>query len=331
MVVVIGSLNLDRTVVLERCPGPGETVPGLSYMETTGGKGGNVAAQAARLGSPTRLLACTGTDSAAKTVLEAHAALHVDLAWIQQRPSVPTGTASIWVERSGGENRIVVVPGANANVDAALVEEASAGGLLDGATCLVMNLEIPESAVRAGLLVAHARGVPVLLNRSPAPGPDTGGGLGPDRLAANDFLVVNRPEAHDLIGARDEGQRDALGQKTRSPTALAAELATRTEAQVVVTAGAQGAATAGPFGCHTLPALNVHATDTTGAGDAFLGALAFGVDQGVPLPEALQIAGLAAAHAVTRPGALTAQADRQALICLAAAQGVRLPPVLTGP
>ena len=328
MIVVIGSLNLDRTLVMERWPGPGETVSGLSFTESAGGKGGNVAAQAARLGGRTQFLGVTGRDSAAEIVRESQRSAHVDLTWLTSLADAPTGTASIWVERPSGENRIVVVPGANARLDPALVRDASSRGLFEGASCLVMNLEIPLSSVREGLAQAHARGVPVLLNRSPSAGIDS------EELNSADVLVVNLPEAVELLDPRADSRPASFARGSPSPEvayqvqaqAAASALAARTPAQVVVTAGAAGVATSGPRGEYALPSLRVRAQDTTGAGDAFLGALAFALDQGYDFLTELRVASLAGAHAVTKAGTLAAQADWAALSRFAAEHGVDLPP-----
>lgn len=320
MLVVLGSLNYDRTVVAERLPEPGETVTGHSYAESVGGKGGNVAAQAARLGSRVRLMGRVGQDAAGEAVRAHHAALGVDLTHLASVADLPTGTASIWVDAASGENRIVVVPGANARLDAAAVRAACAAGLLEGVSLLVTNLEVPLDAVQAAVAAAHARNVPVLLNRSPVHDFD------PRALTARDLLIVNLPEARALLPLLGDsgGTAAAPGDE---PMALARTLTRLTQATAIVTAGGEGVAASGPRGAVRRKAAPVTPVDTTGAGDAFLGALAAALDGGASFPDALQLATWAGAYAVTQPGA-GGQGDRHAINALAAAHGTVLWPDL---
>lgn len=321
MVVVIGSLNLDQTVVVDRYPKRGETVLGLSVQETAGGKGGNVAAQAARLGACTRLLALVGADRAAGLVRTAQEGAGSDLTYLHTVPDLPTGTASIWVEQPSGENRIIVVPGANQRLDGACVARACAAGLLDGASWLVMNLEIPLSGVREGLSQAHARNIPVLLNRSPEKDLDL------SELTAADVLVVNLPEASAWLQERTDSDPGPSTASTSEVMTHARALARHTPAQTIVTAGGQGVATSGHRGEQAFAALDVPVIDTTGAGDAFLGGLAFALDTGLDFAASLGVANLVGACAVTAAGALSSQPDRHALSRFAQAHGGTTLPV----
>jgi ribokinase len=277
-VVVVGSLNHDITVVADRRPAAGETVLGRSLATASGGKGANQAVAAARAGARVAMIGCVGADAAGEGLLAGLRAARVDADRVRVLDEEPSGTALIVVD-DGGENAIVVVPGANARLAAADVEAA----LRDGdAPVVLVQLEVPEAAV-----VAAARGAGrLVLNASPVRE------LPPDVLAAADPLIVNAGEAAALTGAAEA-----------DPDALAGAALALGARSVVITLGADGAMWVAPGTRIAQPAPAVHVVDTTGAGDVFAGTLAARLAGGADPEAALAAAVEAGAAAVQWQGA----------------------------
>ncbi|WP_326769083.1 ribokinase [Streptomyces sp. NBC_01591] len=282
--LVVGSANADLVVGVQRRPVPGETVLGSDLAVHPGGKGGNQAVAAARLGARTALLARVGDDAHGRLLLESQREAGVDTTGVLVG-GAPTGVALITVDPSG-DNSIVVSPGANARLTP---EDIRAAGPLFGAARVVsVQLEIPLETV-AEVAGAMSPGTRLVLNPSPpAPLPD-------HVLAACDPLVVNEHEARYMLGEAagttpQEWARALLGLGPRS---------------VVVTLGAAGALVAdGRTGdVVPVPSLRVEAVDTTGAGDAFTAALAWRLGLGEELTDAAAFAVRVGAAAVTRQGA----------------------------
>ncbi|MFC9753083.1 ribokinase [Streptomyces sp. NPDC056921] len=282
--LVVGSANADLVVGVERRPAAGETVLGSDLAVHPGGKGGNQAVAAARLGARTALLARVGDDAHGRLLLESQKAAGVETACVLVG-GAPTGVALITVDPSG-DNSIVVSPGANARLTPQDIR--AAGPLFAAARVVSVQLEIPLETVAevAAAMPADAR---LVLNPSPpAPLPD-------HVLAACDPLVVNEHEARYVLGddagsTPEEWARALLGLGPQS---------------VVVTLGAAGALVAdGRTGeVVTVPSLRVEAVDTTGAGDAFTAALAWRLGLGEELAQAAAFAVRVGAAAVTRQGA----------------------------
>jgi ribokinase len=283
-IVVLGSANADLVVAVQHRPGPGETVLGADTVVAPGGKGANTAVAAARLGASVVLLGALGDDQYGGLLRDSLAAagVHLDLVRGSTRP---TGTAYITVTPDG-ENSIVVSPGANAEVSADDV--LAAAGTLRAARVLVCSLEVPVPAVERAVAVAVSAGVRPVLNLSPATR------LRRHTLAWLDPLVVNEHEAAWLLDAAAGGLPG---------TELARRLLDLGPRSVVVTLGAAGAAVADPGEVVEVPAPEVRAVDTTGAGDAFTGALAARLAEGEKLATAVRFAVRVAATSVTRPGA----------------------------
>ncbi|MGI5341607.1 ribokinase [Streptomyces sp. CA-181903] len=286
-VLVIGSANADLTVRVDRRPGPGETVLGTDLVESAGGKGANQAAAAARLGARTALLAAIGDDAYGELLLDAQRAAGADTAHVRVLPETRTGTAMI-VVGPDGDNTIIVSPGANSRLSPADV--AVARPLVAAASVVSLQWEIPAETVRAAAALAVRTGTRVVLNPSPVP-PE----LDRDLLAAADPLVVNEHEARHLSGVPDQDD----------PAGWARALRDRGARSVVVTLGGAGALAldadaADPV---TVPGVPVRPVDTTGAGDAFTGALAARLAAGAPLVDAVRFAVRVGAAAVTKPGA----------------------------
>jgi ribokinase len=282
-VVVIGSANLDVVATTSRLPGPGETVLGTGIAEHPGGKGLNQAVAAARTGRSVAMLGAVGDDDAGRLLRDVAASAGVDTAGVDVVDGLPTGRAVILVDEHG-ENSIVVVPGANASV--------RFGGLPQAAV-LLAQLEIPLDVVDAALDAARAAGSTTVLNPAPAPP----GGL-PDVLLARCEIVVPNEHEVELLGGVDR--------------LLAAGVGT-----VIVTRGADGVTVASADGSRaTVPAFPVDPVDTTGAGDAFCGALAARLAAGDGLLRAVRYAAAAGALATTVAGAVPSLPTDAAIVRL---------------
>jgi len=255
--IVLGSASTDYTVLVDRHPLPGETLLGDELVVATGGKGANQALAAARSGAMPVFLGAVGDDDGGRSMLDALGAGGVDVSSVAVVDDAPTGIALITVSRDG-ENTIVVAAGANARVNAHEVEAAirAIGG---PTTVLLAQLEIPLAAVVEAASIIEQLGGRTVLNLSPSRQiPDA-------LLALCDPLVVNEAEAHDLTGLAVDSVDGAV--------AAAAALLDRCRS-VIITLGGEGAVFASPVESGHLPAPTVTVVDTTGAGDAFAGAVA---------------------------------------------------------
>jgi ribokinase len=286
--VVVGSLHMDLIVGVPELPSPGQTLLSRSRARSPGGKGANQAVAAARLGRRVSIVGRVGADAAGRGLRDGLRAEGVDVEHLREDPDAPSGIALIAVAPDG-ENTIIVSPGANGRVGPEDVQAAS--GLLGEAAVTLLQLEIPEDAVRAA---AHAAGGTLVLN--PAPARELDG----DVLQRVDVLVPNRGELELLAGPGDPAD---AARRLAGPRA------------VVVTLGADGALVVDGDHVEHVRAHPVEVVDTTGAGDAFCGALADALARGALLTEAARWGVAAAALSVTRRGAQegmpTAEATRQ--------------------
>ena len=283
-VYVVGSINADVTLPVDELPAPGATVLAGEPVRTGGGKGANVAVAAARDGTPVRMVGAVGDDETGERSLAELREEEVDTGGVAVLGETETGFAMICVDGEG-ENFIVVVPGANSG----LAPEHVAAALEDltrDDVCVV-SFEIPEEAVAATARVAAERGATLVVNPSP-PRP-----LGQEVLGAEPLVVLNTGELERLTG---EGE----------PGTGAAALLEQGCATVVVTLGADGAHVAGAGAEEaSVPAYPAQATDTTGAGDAFTGLLAAGLDGGASVIDAARRASAGAALSTEQVGART--------------------------
>ena len=288
-VVVVGSLNHDLTVVVPHHPVPGETVLGTDHFTGAGGKGANQAVAAARLGARVAMIGRVGADDHGRLLLGTLGDAGVDTEAVETDPDIPTGLAMITLDTTG-ENAIVVSPGANLRLDVGQVERHSA--LLAAAKVCLAQLEVPVESVTTAARVCPGTFV---FNLAPAlPVPD-------ELLHQVDVLVVNRAELASLTGTDDPSSMTRID----GPAA------------VVVTLGPDGAAfaTDGSVSGWVAPSMDV--VDTTGAGDAFCGALAAALATGLDLKDAVRRAVAAGALATTKAGAqasMPAPADVEALL-----------------
>ena len=283
--IVLGSANRDYTVVVERHPLPGETVLGGSVVTGTGGKGANQAAAAARAGAKPVFVGAVGDDSTGADILADLEAAGVDVSRVA-RSKEPSGIALITVSHDG-ENTIVVAAGANGSLEPESTGQLVAT-LADAETVLLAQLEIPVAVVAAAAdVVAHAGGR-FVLNLSPSVSV-------PSRmLGLADPLIVNETEGSDLAGSRIENAPDAE---------VVARRLLASSRSVVITLGGDGVVVADANGIVHLPSERVTVVDTTGAGDAFAGALAASLAAGATLRDAAKAGIAAGAAAVQHMGA----------------------------
>jgi ribokinase len=286
VITVVGSYVVGLTIAVDRAPIGGETVIGTDFEEGPGGKGSNQAVQAARLGADAALVAIVGADRFGN---EAHAMWkteHVDSTHVVTREDAATGVGFILVE-SGGENRIVVDMGANGRLGAANV--GAAAHRISRSRVVLTQLEVPTDAAVAAMAAARASGAISILNPAPARP------LTDDALALIDILTPNETELRVLAGR-------ATYDDTGDPLEDGRKLVRRGVGTVVLTRGNAGAMIIRANGELALPAHTVEPVDTTGAGDAFNGALAVGLAMGAALTAAVRMAIVAGALACTRRG-----------------------------
>jgi ribokinase len=285
-IVVVGSLNMDLVVQVERMPTPGETLRGGDLQTIPGGKGANQAAAARRLGCEVAMVGRVGADAFGPQLKSNLNDQGVDVTHIQIDDQAASGTALILVERSG-ENSIVISPGANGNLGAQDV--ARSRELIEAARILLLQFEIPMQAVSAAIQVARQREVGVILNPAPAQQ------VPPELLSQVNILAPNESELQTLTGMKT----DSLQAVERA----ACKLLAMGVPAVVVTLGAQGALLVTSDNVRHVPGIWVEVVDTTAAGDAFIGGLATAMLQDYDLERAVQYANCAGALATTRFGA----------------------------
>ena len=283
VVLTVGSLHHDIMVEADRLPRRDETAVGRRWYPKFGGKGGNQAVAVARAGVTSRMLGAVGQDAFGTFLLDGLDAAGVDRRFVASLPGIGSGM-SVAVQDPAGDYAATIVSGANLRIDPTALEDRS---LWHGVRVLLLQNEVAEGLNRAAARLARMRGLPVVLNAAPARAL-------PDDLAGMvDVLVVNAIEA-EMMGTAPV---------SNLPSALAAAqtLSARFPA-VVVTAGAQGLALVAKGANLTLPAEDVQAVSTHGAGDAFTGTLAAELARGADLHQACRAATTAAAAHVAGKG-----------------------------
>jgi ribokinase len=285
-VFVLGSINQDFVLKVERRPEPGETVTNAELSTHNGGKGANQAAAAALLGASVAFLGRVGDDEFGEPLVQALEEKGIDTILIKPASGTPTGAAFITVTPDG-ENAITVAPGANRSLIPGDVEAAA--DEIGEAGVFVAQMEVPVQAVLRAVEVAAEKGTRALVNLAPT------FEVPRELLEKLDPLVVNEHEAAFLLGREVEGVKGALS--------AAPELLSSGPRSAVITIGEDGAVLADGESVEHLPAPEVEVVDTTGAGDAFVGALATQIARGASLGEAVAYAVRAGAAAVTKEGA----------------------------
>ena len=288
---VVGSLNMDFVVSVDRLPAPGETVLGRDFRTIPGGKGANQACAAGRLSAgrvDVRMAGRVGYDVFADHLKASLSAAGVDTSAVCATRSQPTGVALIWVD-SAGQNSIVVASGANLALAAADVEAMRR--VFRGASHALFQLESPLDTVAAALALAREEGLVTVLDPAPARA------LAPALLSNVDILTPNESEALVLLG------RPAARVTLDQAPELARALLAMGPRAVVLKLGDRGCFYADADQRIHVPAFAVEARDATAAGDAFNGALAVALAEGRGIEAGLRFACAAAAISVTRPGA----------------------------
>jgi len=296
-IVVVGSFNTDLTAYAERMPRPGETLSGKKFVTGPGGKGSNQAVAAARLGAEVTFIGRVGNDVFAEIAYNIWRAEGINTDYVIRDADHSTGVAPIWVDDKG-ENSIIVILGANLNMQKSDVDAAAK--LIAEADVLITQLEINYDMVAYALQVARQHGVRTILNPAPA------GKLPADVIALADYITPNETELEELSNHVSASVEEAARSLLSSP-----------DQTVVVTRGADGAQWVRQQGSLLLPTFKVDVVDTTGAGDAFNGGLAVALAEGKSLDEAIRFANATAALCVTKPGtapSMPQRADVEALL-----------------
>ena len=281
-IVVVGSFNTDLVSYLQRMPRPGETVHGDTFVTGAGGKGSNQAVAAARLGAEVTFIGRVGSDVFANLAYEIWDAEGVSRDYVIQDQDHATGVAPILVDNQG-ENMIVVVLGANLNIQPSDIDAAK--DRIAAADVLLAQLEINLDMTAYALKTAKKLGIATILNPAPATP------LSSDMMQLADYLTPNETELETLSG-----------QAGQDVTARARSLLTRDGQTAVVTLGSQGAQIVSPNESVRLETFEVDVVDTTGAGDAFNAGLAVALAEGKDLRAAVRFANATASLSVTKPG-----------------------------
>lgn len=300
-IAVIGSANVDIVVDVDHRPAAGETILGSDLVTAPGGKGANQAVAAARMEGTVSFVGCVGKDAQGRMLRASLEDAGVDVSGLQS-VDAPTGAAII-VVTPDGENSIIVAQGANKWVTPDLLTRAAEHWA--SADILVAQLEVPIESV--ALLARHAdqSGARLILNAAPM------SSLSDEVLAQCDPLVVNETEAGLLLS--DEGPEGGDGGQISGAESLAQCLLARGCRSVVITLGAKGAVVADRSGVTQVRASAVRAVDTTGAGDAFVGALASELSAGRTLLDSARVAVTYAGFTVTRRSAQASYPHRSEL------------------
>ncbi|MDR3440241.1 ribokinase [Telmatospirillum sp.] len=294
-IAVVGSNMVDLISYVVRMPGKGETIEAPAFEMGCGGKGANQAVAAAKLGANVMMVTKVGDDIFGDNTILNFQKFGIDTRHVEKLPGTSSGVAPIFVEPSG-ENSILIIKGANGHLLPADIDRAAE----DLKTCdlIIMQLEIPLETVYHTIDFGHRHGIETLLNPAPA-APD----LDPERIADVTFLVPNETELALLSGL-------PVGNPEQAETAARSLLAKGIRT-VIVTLGAKGALLVTATATEKIAPIPVVAKDTTGAGDAFIGAFACSYVQDHDLMAALTIAARYAADSITKPGTQKSYANAQ--------------------
>ena len=292
-IAVIGSANTDLTTFTDVFPRPGETLFGKSFEMGFGGKGANQAVAARLCGAEVVMLAKVGKDLFGQATIDNFASFGIDTRHVHIVDDAPTGVAPIFVEPNG-QNRIIVVKGANDRLTPADVDAAAAD--LRDVDAIILQFEIPLETIYHAIRFARAHRIRCIVNPAPALPADLA------ELVSADLFIPNETEAAQITGLPVHSQTEAV--------ACAAALLAKGFQRVVITLGRRGSLVAGPTGHAHVPPFSVTSVDSSGAGDAFIGSLAAFLSEGLPEAEALARANLYAALSTTKVGTQKSFAKR---------------------
>lgn len=306
-IVVVGSSNIDMIAYAQRLPEKGETVYGDSFALGFGGKGANQAVMSSRFGAHVHMVNTLGEDVFGDTTIANFQEQGINTSYIS-RVTGSSGVAPIWVEPDG-TNRIIIVPGANNEMTGQqAIVAITAINSSDEIDVVIGQMEIPQAVTATAFATAQSLGITTILNPAPFVAPT------PELLAASDWIMPNESEfaafhPRHLLPESDE---------------IIQELADLLNKKLVVTLGEAGAALAIPGGpVRRVAAPKVVAVDTTGAGDAFVGAFAYGIASGMAHIAAINLGCLCASDSVTRKGTQSSYPtkDQVDVLIAAAAEG----------
>ena len=293
-IVVVGSANVDLTIFSDTFPRPGETILGERFDLGFGGKGANQAVAAAHCGAKAHMVARVGEDLFGPATIENFKALGIGASHVKPVKGVSSGVAPILVEKSG-QNRILVVKGANDRLTTKGVDKAAS--LLKRADMIVLQLEIPIQTVYHTIHLAKQHEIPVILNPAPAAPLDL------EMITSVDYFIPNEIEAETITGMPVGTVEEAK--------ACAEHMLSRGLKRVILTLGERGALVAGKDGIALVPSFRVKIVDSSGAGDAFIGSFAAFFGEGLSEPEALRRASLYAALSTMGVGTQKSFASRR--------------------
>jgi len=284
-IVVVGSANIDLTTFAQRFPKPGETIFGDKFDLGFGGKGANQAVAARLCGADVSMVARVGSDLFGPATIENFQKQGIDATHVKVVEGVSSGVAPIFVEPNG-QNRILVVKGANDAVTPADVDAAA--DVLKSADCIVLQFEIPLETVYYTIGFARKNGIRCILNPAPAQKVDM------SAIVDLDYFVPNESEAETITG---------MPVKTVDHAKLCAgKLIAGGIRRVIITLGAKGSLLAGVDACQHVPPFDVKSVDSTGAGDAFIGSFAVFLGEGMTELDAVRRANLYAGLSTTAVG-----------------------------
>ncbi|MFZ1133265.1 MAG: ribokinase [Terriglobales bacterium] len=292
-IAVVGSANVDLTTFSDQFPKPGETILGQKFNLGFGGKGANQAVAARLCGAEVFMVARVGDDLFGPSTIKNFETLGINATHVRQVTGASSGVAPIFVDPSG-QNRIIVVKGANDELKPADVDAAA--DVLKRADCIVLQFEIPLETVFYTIQFARQNGIQCILNPAPAQAIDL------QAIAGLDYFVPNETEAEAISGMPVRNLDDAK--------ACATKLLASGVRRVMITLGANGSLLAGSDGMEHVPAFAVKSVDSTGAGDAFIGSFATFLGEGLPEREAARRANLYAALSTTGVGTQKSFYDR---------------------
>jgi ribokinase len=293
-IAVVGSANIDLTTFTNQFPKAGETIFGQRFDLGFGGKGANQAVAAKLCGADVFMVARVGSDLFGPATIRNFQNLGIDATHVRQVEGVSSGVAPIFVDPAG-QNRILVVKGANDELKPADVDEAAE--TLKNADCIVLQFEIPLETVYYTVQFAEKNRIRCILNPAPGQAVDA------KALAGLDYFVPNESEAETITGMPVRNLEDA--------ERCAERLLSLGIRRVIITLGANGSLLAGQEGMEHVPAFSVKSVDSTGAGDAFIGSFAVFLGEGLPEREAVRRANLYAGLSTTSVGTQKSFYDRE--------------------